>query len=1269
MAAMADDNPDSDISEADLNQVAKSIADLDDMDADLFGGPSKKSSVKGRSGKPTTPRRSSLTPRSRSGTPRSGKTGSPRRPPTPGSPTRSGDSSPRRTAPKSPSPPTPQVEYKPGTAPGKMTDMGRESENLKPGQSNKIGERPQTVPKAKPKIDFGEFDEDDPLAGLLSDDESEIQVKKPSLKPPLKHQTSSDDVIATQDTALPGNTDNKPADNKPTAGADATPSLFDRPPTRSGTDTADTERSTDVKPKPVVKKREERLFSDDEDMLDGLGIDDKPKTPIQAVSKDREEDVRPARNVLDSLLGKDSVNKHLQKTERKEFILDKKFAEKDQAGDDEDDFIFGDYKPSSVVGSRPTSRRSVRFQDDDIFGTDDKPPSRGRSDSGRPKTPDDMDWLELASGNRTSIDTPKVPEKKELKFTPKSAPSDWLGLKDSPNDDEDDDIFKSSTPNQSKGRTDNISKTLNRDIGNDDWLERLKAMNDDGSDGIETDTKKEEITPARKVETTPARKVETTPASAADDYLGLGEEIDLDDILRTKPESPILPGRQSTTNNNGSVNGSYQRRRILLDDDDDIFPARETNVTNHNQDISTSITSPRVPLSSKLADLQELDESPYFKKKPQSQASRQQQPIIQTSVFPSRDPEVQSLRNVNTLPSASISGPAVSHHNMSANPSAGYQHNTPQYYTPQVMPQSSSFSSPQNIILPNSIPEAHAMLQKLQIEKQYTESLLDGTKRRYEEEIIAVETSFRNRMRILEESNSKKESRLREENEQLMQQHLTRVRQMEEEKAELANQNYSKLEELERQRAKDVETIKEQHRISFSILKREHEEAIERLKEAKNLEINAVANANDTSRSLTAVVEQIQTSAKDIGSLQSQVESIHRSGLDEREISLKAKDEQLKSLQERLSRQEEDNERERKRLEDLIARMETQMREQTRLLDEERWKMKGDMSRLEANQRSLEEEKRMWLEQQSRERAALERARENFQEENRTALSQLNNERRNLAEERMKWTVDLKLSREQSHQEAIKMAQTEAEYEVLTKSIAEEKTRSSARKQELQMEEDRIANERGCLEREKFSIEKEKERLSNMALQMKSKSAEIDSMTEMANRTQSEGDRSLMEAKNVESQQNQRLAKIQQELQQLKSMEDNMAQEKLKISKEREELQNLRNSALCVNCRSPLNGAAPPNGIPMINSSQVMMSSPIPGVHAGRYSSVMSNGLGRGQLSMNAIETITSSIAADRSIRMWKIQALKDKDYLEEESMFLETLKHSPYHGGEKSFH
>lgn len=48
-------------------------------------------------------------------------------------------------------------------------------------------------------------------------------------------------------------------------------------------------------------------------------------------------------------------------------------------------------------------------------------------------------------------------------------------------------------------------------------------------------------------------------------------------------------------------------------------------------------------------------------------------------------------------------------------------------------------------------------------------------------------------------------------------------------------------------------------------------------------------------RSLVQAVSMIQNNAKDLGELQKKVASWHNMGLDEREIAIRSKDEQLKS--------------------------------------------------------------------------------------------------------------------------------------------------------------------------------------------------------------------------------------------------------------------------------------------------------------------------------------------------------------------------------------
>ena len=77
------------------------------------------------------------------------------------------------------------------------------------------------------------------------------------------------------------------------------------------------------------KKEEPGIFSDDDDFLGGLGIEEKESSaPKARVNEDEEED-KPARSVMDKLLAKDStVSKHLEtKKERREFVLDKKYTQ------------------------------------------------------------------------------------------------------------------------------------------------------------------------------------------------------------------------------------------------------------------------------------------------------------------------------------------------------------------------------------------------------------------------------------------------------------------------------------------------------------------------------------------------------------------------------------------------------------------------------------------------------------------------------------------------------------------------------------------------------------------------------------------------------------------------------------------------------------------------------------------------------------------------------------------------------------------------------
>ena len=69
------------------------------------------------------------------------------------------------------------------------------------------------------------------------------------------------------------------------------------------------------------------------------------------------------------------------------------------------------------------------------------------------------------------------------------------------------------------------------------------------------------------------------------------------------------------------------------------------------------------------------------------------------------------------------------------------------------------------------------------------------------------------------------------------------------------------------------------------------------------------------------------------------VEVSHKSSQQERDITMKTKDEYLTQLQDRLLKQQTENDEERTRLQNLVAKMEVQIREQSRKFEEDKWKL------------------------------------------------------------------------------------------------------------------------------------------------------------------------------------------------------------------------------------------------------------------------------------------------------------------------------------------
>ncbi|XP_032822886.1 fas-binding factor 1 isoform X3 [Petromyzon marinus] len=366
LAAEAEnDEPGSDVSDADPQAVLNKMEDIDDMDADLFGkmkktGPPASQHFKAGPGQLAQTR-----------------------------------------GPKTPVPAVTECTAQKKSqsspahlAPAKVVEDGQKGISGSPA-----------IP-AHPYKKYS-FNDDDPLDGLLSDEEETKNMKE---KKPLETEK-----------AKPQPSDNSAAKNE-----------FNTAPLPASS----------KRPVGTSKRCDEITFDDDgDDLVDALGMSDSPKSVKKEASRE-EDDRRPARSKFDELLGRGTASKLLERPatgERKDSAQQQRAPGSSQ-GLGEEEFTFGSYMPSaasSAEGRRsgPSSRRSVRFYGNDNQRKAEEADIMGGLDRGRDKLS-----TSATPGTPTILATPP-----QTTQSSRGGPSDWLGLKGDSFDDPKEPASKQNT--------------------------------------------------------------------------------------------------------------------------------------------------------------------------------------------------------------------------------------------------------------------------------------------------------------------------------------------------------------------------------------------------------------------------------------------------------------------------------------------------------------------------------------------------------------------------------------------------------------------------------------------------------------------------------------------------------------------------------------------------------------------------------------------------------------------------------------------------------
>ncbi|KAM9515563.1 fas-binding factor 1 homolog [Guaruba guarouba] len=265
------------------------------------------------------------------------------------------------------------------------------------------------------------------------------------------------------------------------------------------------------------------------------------------------------------------------------------------------------------------------------------------------------------------------------------------------------------------------------------------------------------------------------------------------------------------------------------------------------------------------------------------------------------------------------------------------------------------------------------------------------------------------------------------------------------------------LESLQQRHQADLDHLESTYRTLVQETRKDYEEQLQRLKQLKDLEIDAVTSATSHTRSLNGIIEQMEKFSCGLHDLSHKVEAMHQTTSQE---LAQQWDKQLKVLEDRLSQQQRDTEEERSRFREVITRMES------RLSEQERWRLVAKQSEAELLQHSLEEQRRGMTQQLSMERAELER------------------EKSALLEERQKLERDM--------DRTLQMA---SQRESTIMNLAKEQAELKIRSRELKAKENHLLRDRELLEEAWQELRHEKEKVNRAALRIQHREEEIKSTT------------------------------------------------------------------------------------------------------------------------------------------------------------------------------
>ncbi|XP_026716975.1 fas-binding factor 1 homolog isoform X2 [Athene cunicularia] len=938
---------------------------------------------------------------------------------------------------------------------------------------------------------FNFEDLDDPLSGLLSDEEQDAP-KKPTL---------------TGAESIPEKQGKQSKEQEPRA--------------------AQTPLRTTA---PTWRRKEITFDEDITDLMDAMGLGSSPGRDGKK-AEDREE-VRPARAVLDELLGRGSVSRILEEPglgERRE--VTQKYPQKQpekEEGWRKEDYVFGAYQPSvaSTAKGQPARRQPVsRFSAEKSSEVKAEPLSKAPPLASR----------RPMQGRRNR--------------------GDWLGLKD----EDVLDLELSSPPKANPA-------TAGRPA------------------------------PARQLPAGEEAAAKPAPVEEEEDWLSAA-------LSRKKAQAQAKAQQRSAKPSEAPVEGLNRCSPVRM-----LFACSQSAASPGARPQAATVQAETVSTDSSRPPLPWLSTAEQGSAQPSEAAqwdpSRDASAPVPTALFPGE----QETQGPAPLAQAESPGLGLLHERKLGAPAAQLHEGC----------RAALFRAQARVA------ELESQVQTLELAWAQDKLLLEILRQRHQEDLELLDSTHRSQVKMLEETCRQREQRLRQEKEQLVAQLLGQRQEAEQERAELLAQHLAELERL-----------RELQRVSVRELRREHEQQLQQLKCLKDQEIEAVISATSHTRTLNGVVDQMEKFYGTLCDVLQKVEATQQTT--SQEVAMGAqKQKYLKELQDSLCQQQREAEEDGCQFQEMVAKLEARLDEQTRLLEEHQ-RLLAERSKVE----SLEEEKQA-MTQQLLERVELEKAKSVLLEEQLAVTWQHAGELQKLAAERAEFDAQQQpLRKEQDTARAPPMA---SQGEGPVRSLAKEWAKVKLWDHTLRAQEEQLAREKELQDKLCQELKAERENVNEAALRVRLQEEEMKRTTKLSSQKYEEGQRALQEARRVESQDQSRLQALQWQLEQFRQQKECLHQDRLSMAQQRSQLQQLRKELS--NTPTTVWTARQDSSPPLTGSSGVLGSL---------------GGVEELQAAVEKLVASASSAELSAMVAMMKFRALQNRAYLDKEQLFLESLKKAPY--------